>query len=68
MSTLREYIPYACADCMEEAGGRQRVRSPAWHVDTCPCCGRRKALTEPRDFGYPELKAKQLPLTQEEPA
>lgn len=27
-----------------------------WHEGTCDICGLRKAVTEPRDFGYPDFR------------
>ncbi len=60
------YVPLACADCMEEAGGRQRHHRVAWVIDTCPVCGEEKAVTAPSDFGHPRLEPKVLPFTTDE--
>ncbi len=55
-----KYPPWTCSECATAAGGR--LRNPAgttWHVGYCPVCDRRRALTEPRDYGWPDFK---LPL------
>lgn len=55
MST--DYPAWVCTPCAEKAGGIW----PNGHVGTfhngiCHVCGELKAVTEPRDFGYPKLK------------
>ena len=60
----RDYIPFACAYCLEDAGGRQLRHGIPWHVNICPCCGHRRSLADVRDFGAPPLQAKELPLTE----
>ena len=42
---------WTCADCGTELGNRQ-PQYATWHMGTCGVCGRRMAVTEPRDFGY----------------
>lgn len=63
--TEKDYIAYACADCLEDAGGRQRHHHIAWHIDLCPVCARRTTVTRPEYFGNPPLEIKTLPLNEE---
>lgn len=48
-------VTQACADCLEEAGGRQQQHKITWEFGMCGCCGKRKAITEPENFGSPRL-------------
>ena len=61
-STTGIKISLACADCMEEAGGRQRQHRISWQVDMCGCCGHRRAVTAPENFGSPPMQARVLQL------
>lgn len=54
-----EYPVRICADCATAA----EAKMPNWHVatfhpDVCDVCNRWKSVTEPRDYGYPKVKAK----------
>lgn len=54
---MLDYPSYVCSDCAESAGGKFSVGHVAcFHTGICPCCGCIKTLTEPRDYGYPNLK------------
>jgi len=54
---MLDYPSYVCSDCAESAGGKFPVGHVAcFHTGICPCCGCIKTLTEPRDYGYPNLK------------
>lgn len=55
-------VAKACADCLEEAGGRQRHHRISWQVDMCGCCGHRRAVTAPENFGNPSLQPQVLQL------
>lgn len=59
-------ITAACADCLEEAGGRQRKHKIDWQLDICPCCTKHTMLTVAENFGSPKLTAKILPITNKE--
>lgn len=61
-------VHLACADCLEDAGGRQQRHNIAWRIDYCGCCGVRKAVTDPLNFGAPPLQPKILPLTERQSA
>jgi len=58
-------VAFACADCLEEAGGRQIEHNITWHLDICPCCTERTMVTAPTHFCNPVLQPKILPLTDE---
>lgn len=59
----KPYPQWICEDCGRQHG-RVLDRTSTWHEpdpdnkkDQCGWCGTRdEALTEPRDFGYPEVK------------
>ena len=54
---MPDYPTFVCSDCAESAGGKFPVGHVAcFHTGICPCCGCIKTLTEPRDYGYPNLK------------
>ena len=42
---------WTCYDCGIKYGSF-KCGTATWHHDTCGVCGRYKACTEPRDFGY----------------
>lgn len=56
-------VTHACADCLEEAGGRQRHHNVTWYIDTCPVCARDTSVTGIESFGAPELSPKILPFS-----
>ena len=48
-----------CASCAEKAGGRvPDGHMPTYHYGICDVCGVLRAVTAPRDFGYPDFKVK----------
>lgn len=52
-----KYPAWTCSECATAAGGRLRnPEGTTWHVGYCPLCDRRTALTEPRDYGWPDFK------------
>ena len=42
---------WICADCGERYG-RRSAGMATFHIDECGVCGQKKAVTEPRDYGY----------------
>lgn len=42
---------WVCADC-GKLYGRRPVGLATFHIDTCGVCGQKKAVTQPRDYGY----------------
>lgn len=57
-------VTHACADCLEEAGGRQQKHDISWQVEFCPCCEKRASVTDIRNFGAPKLSPKILPFME----
>ena len=57
-------VAQACADCLEDAGGRQRVHGIVWGVGRCGCCGHTRGVTEPKNFGSPKLQPIELQLPE----
>ena len=45
---------WVCAPC-GETWGTKACGIATWHVNQCDVCGKNRAVTEPRDYGY--LKA-----------
>ncbi len=60
----KPYPACACADCLEAAGGRQRMHNCAWFVDICPVCEHKTTVTDPKNFGKPKLDGFYRPLTK----
>ena len=47
---------WVCEECALAAGGTMPDGHLAtWHIGQCDACGRKRAITEPRDFRYPRL-------------
>lgn len=55
-------IDYACAECLEQAGGRQMEHGIEWKLEICPVCAIKTTVTSPAHFGNPQLQAKVLPF------
>ena len=50
------YPHWVCQECAKKHGGHSRHGSIAtWHPDICDVYNGWKTVTEPRDFGYPDL-------------
>jgi hypothetical protein len=45
---------WICSQCGEKYG-KPRDCISTWHYGTCDYCGDETTVTEPRDYGYPEL-------------
>lgn len=57
LQELGEYPKYVCEKCAVKGGGKIPAHHIAcWHMDICPCCGHLRAVTKPRDYGYPKIK------------
>lgn len=49
----KPYPQWVCSDCGDKYGrGMPHGHLSCWHEDICGVCGEKKAVTEPRDFGY----------------
>lgn len=44
---------WVCHDCGSKAGKAWTVST--WHQGICGVCTKLKAVTEPRDYGYPDF-------------
>ena len=51
------YPSWICADCGNKYG-KARGKYATFHPGTCGWCEKEKAVTEPRDYGYPKFKSK----------
>ena len=49
------YPSWVCIECAETAVGKWQNRVATFHDGTCCVCGKKKYVTEPRDFGYPRF-------------
>ena len=45
---------WICHDCGMKYG-KSRFEVSTWHNDVCDYCKESKAVTEARDYGYPQL-------------
>lgn len=55
---IKENYPiWVCSECALDAGGKNSRTVSTFHMNICPVCGKYVPVTEPRDFGYPKLKA-----------
>ena len=52
----REYPDWICYDCGSKHGRTSEGHLATWHIGDCGWCGANKAVTQPRDYGYPEWK------------
>ncbi|GEM_PF-5374053 len=58
---LKPYPAMCCADCLEAAGGRQKVHGIGWLVDRCPVCKGHTSVCAPEHFGQPALAGFEQP-------
>lgn len=54
MNSKKQSYGWICHDCGIKYG-KPRFSVSTWHQDKCDYCGEIKAVTESRDFGYPDL-------------
>ena len=54
----KDYPRWVCSSCAKKAQSDPHQISSfmTWHLGICDVCKKYEALTEPRDFGYPEFK------------
>ena len=51
---------WICRDCGRKWGTVYKDHVCTWHIGDCGWCGKNKAVTEDRDYGYPK------PLTEKQ--
>lgn len=51
----KPYPMWVCNECAIKAGG-VTSRCSTYHSEKCDVCRKVKAVTQPRDFGYPRFK------------
>jgi len=66
MKTLKPYPSWVCIDCAinaltEDELKRLNGHLSTFHKDICGVCGKEKAVTEPRDYGYPIFEGHERP-------
>ena len=55
-SELKAYPHWVCHGCGIKAQGRPMMDGMStYHEAKCDVCGKTKAVTQPRDFGYPDF-------------
>ena len=55
-SKLKAYPHWVCHGCGIKAQGRPIMDGMStYHEAKCDVCGETKAVTQPRDFGYPDF-------------
>lgn len=59
MSKLKPYPTWVCIECGANAAIEQHLpvmKVSTFHEGICGICGKTKAVTEPRDYGYPKFE------------
>jgi sulfur relay (sulfurtransferase) complex TusBCD TusD component (DsrE family) len=56
--TKENYPAWTCRECAESRGYSNRCMISTWHEDSCGWCEQIKAVTQPRDYGYPKFSKK----------
>lgn len=55
--SVKDYPVWMCVACAVDAGWETKERHIAtYHQGLCEVCGVVKPVTEPRDFGYPDVE------------
>ena len=54
--TQKEYPHWVCRDCGLQASGGKSFTVSTYHEAKCEVCGKKKFVTESRDFGHPDFK------------
>jgi len=58
--TRKGYPVWVCCECaLKGRNNHGKNLVMTWHMGICGVCKRKVAVTEPRDFGYPEFKIKE---------
>lgn len=55
-------MSWICDDCGKAAikkENKKQFRISTWHIAICEWCGKKKAVTEDRDFNYPAKPKKE---------
>jgi hypothetical protein len=53
---MKYYPGWICIDCGRKYGTAYEGHVATFHTDLCGWCGEEKAVTEPRDYGYPDYE------------
>jgi hypothetical protein len=63
VTELKSYPVWVCRLCASKGSSNRGKWSlvATYHADQCGVCGEMKAVTEPRDFGYPKFKGHEKP-------
>ncbi len=56
--TYDGYPAWICDECAQSRGHRNQFQASTYHEDVCGWCEQMKAVTQPRDFGYPKYSKK----------
>ena len=51
---MKNYPSQICDDCGNKYG-KIAVGTSTFHIGKCQVCGEKKAVTESRDWGYPDI-------------
>lgn len=51
----QHYPAWICAACGTRLGRMPAGHISTWHRGTCGWCGEVRDVTEPRDYGWPEM-------------
>jgi hypothetical protein len=52
--TMKPYPNKVCIECGNKYG-RSRSSASCYHMNNCDVCGKKKAVTQSRDYGYPNF-------------
>jgi len=56
MDSLKEYPDWTCDDCAKKYGDKwPEGHLATYRVGTCDVCGKKKFVTQPRDWGHKQL-------------
>jgi len=64
--SMKKNIVWVCEKCGLKYG-RRKPGVATWHEDICDVCGKKKMVTEPRDFSYliDDMKGEKHELAKE---
>lgn len=51
----KDYPSWICSFCGETHGKTTKDQVATFHIGICGWCGNERAVTEPRDYGYPKF-------------
>lgn len=56
MSNEENYPAWICTQCAEDNHGKwPDLHLGTWHMDICDVCNKERAVTQPKDWGYPVI-------------